>query len=616
MIFPIINILLITITATTISYEIVLFMQLAAWLWYLFFLITFTISYILLKKYASIESITISKNNTLLLIIIALLCVCINIFTLRPDNDDFSFHHRAVLAAADLLNPISIYANALDLPNLPPLSPAHLTTSIETFSALIGKMLGMDTMFFTHNILGSLCLFIFPIILFAFFSKLGFPQKSALFGVILTIILYAVTGDSHADWGNLTLVRSWQGKTIFMTIFVPLTTLLTLLYLNDAKPSPSRLLRLYFVAICSIGLTSTGYFMYPFTIFSIFFIWLLFFNKEKRFYLTTAFALGTTLIFPLVLVLLIKLGLLPNLINTELWEFNTYTGIDPTFWFDEWHILKRSMMYTPTTTIFYLIALRLSFLFFELTKITKLFLSSSFWMFICIVTPPISSFIIKITLPSPYWRLIYTTNMLLIIAFFALYCLTQPIRPNSILVAICKKCHVDNSKILFCLGIIFIITYCALKTPAVKASLLAIPHSYKFVRQTYPITEKCVAILPQNAIGITYEDLLVHLSLRRPDLKFFVTRCPDTLHSFLNVNMREEATLRRDIFWDIYACGANGALKQFLQLHPEIDFLIFPGECTEEQLQERIGLTPNNWEYIFTDTDNKLFLHWKKEGNT
>jgi len=73
-----------------------------------------------------------------------------------------------------------------------------------------------------------------------------------------------MSGNTHRDWGNFTIMRSWQGKVILMALIVPLVLLYFLRFHLYGRRAD--LVRMNVATCCGIVLSGTGLFLIPFVI--------------------------------------------------------------------------------------------------------------------------------------------------------------------------------------------------------------------------------------------------------------------------------------------------------------------------------------------------------------
>ena len=580
--WSLIDIALLIFASGTFSYEIVLITRLPIWHWYpcallcaiLFSLVQFRIEN---RIWRSIQF----DSEVLMLIGFGIFCALINVFTLRPDADDFSYFHRALYALSDLSAPISIFNNSHDIKSLPALSPVFLTSSLEVTEALTAKALHISPLFFYQQIGGALSLFIFPFIFFLFFRYLDFSTQLSFAGIALIIFLYIFSGDSHQDWGNFTFVRAWQGKCILITLLAPLTILATYTYIQYG--SAIALFRLHLVCISGIGLSGTAFFLIPFTI-GLSILGTTTFQFTQKNFLRRCIYLSSTLIFFLILVIVIKTGGLPDISNTDVWKIPFNEKIRP-----ELEMLNRTIFVQKTTLYFYLLSV-FGILWFHRTNV-KVRSITAYSVLVClfITIPPVSSLLIKVTLAGAFWRLAYASQIPLIISIFTLLCFSS-------------NHDSQKSKTLsqITCGILIIFTFAFFKTPAVKKGVMSTPQSFKFPIQDVEFETLIDKTIPIGSVAAMPEDLVPTIGLLRPDIGFISTRSLETMHVFINVNRSDEARWRNLSQLELTLCGKGGELKRFLSEHQNLKVMVFPEKCEPKQIALNLSINDSHWAITHT----------------
>ena len=564
-------------TSCTIAYEFVLFTRLPIWYWYPSLIAAFLIAIVLLRRCGLHFRVQKLDSSILSLLGLSLLCALINVFTLRPDADDFSYFHRATYALLDLSSPISVQHTAHDVKLLPALSPVFLTSSLEVIEALIAKILGVHPLFFYQQIGGAVGLSIIPLVNYQIFRYLKFSEVASLMGTATVILIYIYSGDSHQDWGNFTLVRAWQGKCILIMLLVPLAALFTFRFLQSN--SMSDYLRLHFVAFSGIGLSGTAFFLIPFVIGSSAFGFLLC-QERTAGYLRQFLLLLSNLLAFAIFVVLIKAGGLPEVLNTDVWQLPPdSTGIRP-----ELLMLERTVFLKKTTLVLYFFAATGLLIFHRKNRRILALVIASLCVCVVIVLPPLSSILIKITLPGVYWRLAYATHMPLIIAVFTVLCFVGADR-NALF----------NGKLMLLPAAGIVLTVVLLKMPAINAGNINEPQAFKFASSEMQFVTSIDRLVSAGAVVAMPEELIPMVGLFRPDLRFISTRNLETLHVFVNAGRMSDGRLRISAQQDLNKCGADGQLKAILHQIAELSYLVFPEKCVSKDIPAALSIDGTQW---------------------
>jgi hypothetical protein len=575
--WTVIDVLLLGFAACTVAYEIVLIARLPACSWYGLFLAISAGAAAAQLRFGRPIRLKGFDRWTLLLVSISIVCSSIHLCTLRPDPDDFSYFHRAVYTLLDLSKPFALHHTAHDLGSLPPISPVHLTSSMEMVSALIARALGIGPLLIYQFVAGILALFAFPLVMFVVFRYLGFQNGLALTGTMLVVFLYAVSGDSHRDWGNFTLLRAWQGKCILVMLLVPLTALLSFRFLNAG--SKTDLLRLQLVSISAIGLSGTAFFLMPFIMVIAGLISAGYLGRNTTFLRRTAFLAGTIVWFAM-LVLVIWAGLLPNVIDTSVWTFPATKMRRP-----EWAILETTVFVQKTTVLFYAVAILGIFRLSEPGSTNRMFAAFSALTVFVLTVPPISSFLLQLSLYEGYWRFAYVTLMPVFIALFAVLCFQEA-----------RRSSIGRKILYFSLAVVFITAYGLMKAPAVNRSVIHSPQMVKLHEGEIMVANYVRDRAPAYAVALVPEELVNGIGLFRPDLRLVCTRPLETLHVFTNSGGRAEGRRRLTGQQELHSCGNGGIIKEIRHEVGKLSLLIFPGECDKANILSNIGETDTGWD--------------------
>jgi hypothetical protein len=348
------------------------------------------------------------------------------------------------------------------------------------------------------------------------------------------------------------------------------------------KPSSTDFLRLHLTAICSIGLSGTAFFLVPFIIGAS-----LLSSKLARWNQPDCFRnmllIGTTLIPFAIIAALIKVGFLPEILNTDVWHLSSYPEINEHLR-PEIVALKRTIFAKKTTIYFYLISV-LGLLFFPWrNKLIKEFGIATLFICILLVLPPFSSILIKITLDFAYWRLAYATQMLLVIGIFILLCLTGENGSSA------------RKKItLRIFGIFFFVLFILLKSPSVKSEIIFGAHQFKISPAHMEVARLLENWAPDKSTALIPDELLSAVGLLRPDIAFVCVHRLETLHVFSNAGRKDEALRRISARDDLRTCGTAGEVAKILSEIPTLNLLIFPSACDPKTVENNTQLHREEW---------------------
>lgn len=178
----------------------------------------------------------------------------------RPDADDVFLINRSVYIAErggtfpvrDTLFSDEVFR--ITRPDFP-------STAIEPLIGVAARVTHLPAATLTYLVLGPIAAALSVLALWRLLRTLGAlaPALATLAGLIFLLL----DGADHAGFGNLSFVRSWQGKVIFLIVLLPSIAHFALRWARDN--SAADLILLIAANIASIGLTSTAVFVAPAT---------------------------------------------------------------------------------------------------------------------------------------------------------------------------------------------------------------------------------------------------------------------------------------------------------------------------------------------------------------
>lgn len=179
----------------------------------------------------------------------------------RPDTDDISYFHRALVQLGNLDKPLIVTDTLYRSTCLPGMPSVQLISSYEMLVAFAAHLLGADPLWLYHNGPAAMTAFLIPIVYYLVFREFGLSSRKSLLAVVGTIIFLFLDGNLHRTYGNFAFVRLWQGKAIFLTLLLPY--ILRCCYRFFRRPSRENWALTLMTGICAVGLTSSGFFLVP-----------------------------------------------------------------------------------------------------------------------------------------------------------------------------------------------------------------------------------------------------------------------------------------------------------------------------------------------------------------
>ena len=201
-----------------------------------------------------------SHDGPILVLALAVAGTAVTLISHRPNIDD-SFYlsvasHALSHPAEAALSGDTLYGDAGGLPLL---LPVYKVQSFELLSASIAWTFGFNPATAYYVIVPSIFAFVLP---FAWATILQILAPSSLrVGLITLFLLMLVAGEVQWSIGNFAYVRMFQGKTVLVSVFVPL------IYAQAWRFSQTGFWRdwlfLAAVIVGAIGCSSTALFIAP-----------------------------------------------------------------------------------------------------------------------------------------------------------------------------------------------------------------------------------------------------------------------------------------------------------------------------------------------------------------
>jgi len=549
------------------AYWLVLLLRLPGWTWYPV-CATFSISaWVFLRPRKLHGRITQHSRWTGLLLLICLASGAVSAFTNRPDSDDIAFSHRAVQAASALDKPLALGDTALDVGGLPPLTPLHVFTSVEVTTALMARALHFPQVLAIHQGLGTLVNLMVPLVYFLLLRFFRVPMSAAVIGTAAVLAMFLVSGNSHRDWGNFSLLRSWQGKCILVALMVPLGVLFSLRYVQFGRRRD--LLRLHAVNLAAIGLSGTGLFLLPFVIgVAGAGAWLA--AGASRTCGARMCRLASTLIFPVLVAVLPWIGVLPKVGDISFYQIGGW----PTDYLD-----NLSLVFDGRSLILDVALLGTAVLLGRRNVQIYGLLAYSFLSVLLLTAPGPRDILMDIVTPGAYWRLGYV----FIVPLWAGLAAAALYRP-----AITSWRRHGMAGAVICALIAGTIWA---KIPALNRAVLATP-GLKFPPADLVDARELAATMAPGVVVLADYRVVTILGLLRPDVRFIVTRPVDTEINFSNGGRNKEGALRLALGTALVKCDFSKVQGiDVAEMWPNLRAVIVPVSCAPGPIRHALGLT-------------------------
>jgi hypothetical protein len=158
--------------------------------------------------------------NEIALWAMALFGLIVALIVHRPDLDD-AFYVNIAVAAADFPGRALLSGDTmLGVENLPLHMPAHRIHTYELWNGALSYVTGMRAIYAFHWFSAGMFALLIPLAhakLFRLLTPRVWPWAVA---AVLVVLLGA--GETHRWYGNFAFVRIWQGKGIYLFVFMPL----------------------------------------------------------------------------------------------------------------------------------------------------------------------------------------------------------------------------------------------------------------------------------------------------------------------------------------------------------------------------------------------------------
>lgn len=193
----------------------------------------------------------------------AVLAVAVTLLAHRYDPDDSIYVNLAVTAAdRPFAWPLLSGDTLHGIPGLPIHFSPYRLHSYELANAVLCLVTGLPAIACFHWVSASLAAFLVPLA-HGRLARLLTPRIWPWTLTSVLVVLVAV-GETHRWYGNFAFVRMWQGKSVYLSVMVPLLCVYAMRY--ALAPSWGRWWLLLGAQVASIGLTSSALAYAPITV--------------------------------------------------------------------------------------------------------------------------------------------------------------------------------------------------------------------------------------------------------------------------------------------------------------------------------------------------------------
>lgn len=189
---------------------------------------------------------------------LALGCGALALAVNRPDIDD-AFYVNLALTAADLPDAPLLRGDSLHGLDLPLMLPVYRVHSYELWNGALSWLSGRPAIEVFHFASAALAGALVPLAYARAFRWLA--PREWLWATLAVVFVLLAAGETHRWYGNFAFVRIWQGKGIYLFVFLPLIYAYAVEF--ALRPSAPRWLRLAAAQIAAVGCTSSALWSAP-----------------------------------------------------------------------------------------------------------------------------------------------------------------------------------------------------------------------------------------------------------------------------------------------------------------------------------------------------------------
>jgi len=195
-----------------------------------------------------------SRRLEAVLWLMGVAAVAIALAAHRFDLDD-SFYLNLAVASADAPGDPLLAADTLHgVADLPVHHPVYVVHSWELWNAALSRLIGIPVTATFHLFSAAIVALLVPLAWARLFRRL--VPRHWLWAVAAVLWVLVVAGDAHRWYGNFAFVRIWQGKSVFLSVLLPVIWSAALDFAR--RPSARAFLLLAASQVAAVGCTSTA----------------------------------------------------------------------------------------------------------------------------------------------------------------------------------------------------------------------------------------------------------------------------------------------------------------------------------------------------------------------
>jgi len=208
---------------------------------------------------ARISTPAYRQSSEIVLWLLAASVVVLTLISHRPDADD-AFYIATAVATADMPGLALLSVDTMHgIPGLPLHLPVYRVDSYELLNGAIAYLSGIPAIYSFHWLSAAVAALLVPLAHAKLFRILTPRRWLAATATLVFVVLAA--GETHRWYGNFSFVRMWQGKSIFLFVFLPLVYAYALRF--AVRPSLRDWTMLAAAQIAAVGCSSSALWVGP-----------------------------------------------------------------------------------------------------------------------------------------------------------------------------------------------------------------------------------------------------------------------------------------------------------------------------------------------------------------
>ncbi len=199
------------------------------------------------------------RSSEMLLWLLAVPGVVLALISHRPDADD-AFYVNVAVAAADVPGRALLSVDTMHgIAGLPLYLPVYRVNSYELLNGALAYLTGIPAIYSFHWLSAAFAALLVPLAHARLFRILTPHRWLASVATVLFVLVAA--GETHRWYGNFSFVRMWQGKAIFLSVFMPLVYAYALRF--AVRPNLRDWAMLAAAQIAAVGCSSSALWVAP-----------------------------------------------------------------------------------------------------------------------------------------------------------------------------------------------------------------------------------------------------------------------------------------------------------------------------------------------------------------